>query len=121
MDSNKVLSKEEIAKKKMKSQRKKEEKERIKRENIPIITTLTIIENIFSRQEMVTDPATRHVLFVDKLCMIIDIGRAAFESLQQTKLTRESREKFEKVDKLLKDSLLSLIEWIQTPQIMQNV
>ena len=115
IDSEKRIAKE----KKKKEMEKKEEEKTIANQNQIMNVVLGVIENIFSRLEMVVEPVARNLMFIDKLCLTLDFSIAGLQNAP-IKMRPKTKERCDKVAKMLRVYLRGLIEWIQAPIYGQN-
>ncbi len=75
---------------------------------------LSMIENIINRHEKIIDPVTRHLLFTDKLCLIIDICMGAMASaIIIHNLSDDIIKRTEIIGHKVEKQIQELMEWIQ--------
>lgn len=81
---------------------------------------ISIIDRIMTRYQHVKDPATRHMLFVDKFCILLDtvIGMLDSQPIDDASDDsfdgKELRVKAKKLASDLQSEMAMLLEWIQT-------
>ena len=94
----------------------KQEKRRLKDEIRSIKIGLRTVENILLRQRNIEDAALRYTIFVDKLCLIFDVGTAFLqEYFNDEKYPEDLKERIDDLSETLKDDLSQLMKWIQSP------
>lgn len=80
-------------------------------------TVLGLMERDFIRQQSIRDPMTRHIVFLEKLCLLTDMAMAAFENAAQS-LPEENADLKRRLESVLantNDRIMGLIDWIQQP------
>jgi len=91
-----------------------EDAKRMKDEQQYVETSLNTINNMFARLKGIPDPSTRHCLFVDKLCLLLDMSMALLQ-VRMKEYTPEIRNKAETTLANLQKQLQELFEWLQNP------
>lgn len=86
----------------------KNKKEYNKRMEIAV----NVISNILSRYRNLNDPGMRHMMFVDKLYIVLDVMLGAFESVDE--VTPEVKQKIDKLIDETKKDLNDLSKWIMS-------
>ena len=77
-------------------------------------TVISVLESVLSRQALVKDNVTKHLLFLDKLCLSLDVAMAML-SMQLKDTNPELKDRGVKIADQIKKEIESLIEWIQNP------
>lgn len=91
-----------------------EDAKKMKDEQLQVEMTLNSINNMFARLKGIADPGTRHCLFVDKLCMSLDILMGLLQ-VRLKEYTPDIRNKAETTLSNLQKQLQDLFEWLQNP------
>ena len=95
---------------------KNDEKDRKKNEyNKTISIFNATIERIMKRQSSSPDPATRHTIFLNNICLGLDIALASFES-NSDDISEENLIRTRKNIDNFSEELDKLFQWIQSPQ-----
>ncbi len=79
-----------------------------------ISMAIAVLENMFSRQDLVVDPAARHLMFLEKLCLTLDVGLASMAMLPDT-ISPDVKERANKMGQKLQQHLEDLVRWVQAP------
>ena len=96
-----------------KEKRKKRER---KERNMAIRIGVGMASSLLTRQQSVSDQATRSMMFVDKLLLLLDGGLPAMQALQHRfKLPDDIMSSIEQVGKLMRVEVNKLMQWIQKP------
>jgi hypothetical protein len=93
---------------------------RIKKEREQFTIVLNTITNMVERTRGIKDPATRNCMFVDKLCLIIDVGMGFLQSQATFQEDRELKMKAYETISVLKSQLEDLFTWLETPSYNPN-
>lgn len=75
---------------------------------------MSTYKRIENRHKSYEDPALRYTVLVDKFCLLIDFGLAAFLSYNSD-LPTESLKEVEDMADSMSEELNSLLSWIRTP------
>lgn len=76
------------------------------------------VENMMTRSERITDPMTRHLIFLDKLALVFDGTLAAGEAfvnnqLEDPEMIDDYKSRMKKLITQIKNEMNELTEWIQ--------
>ena len=101
-------------------ERRQEEAERKEKErkerNMTIRIGVGMALSLITRQQTVDDPATRSMMFVDKLLMIMDGTMPFLNSLRyRYDLPTDIVSSMEKVHKQIREEVNRLMQWVQNP------
>lgn len=107
-----TLDKEKIEKKS--AEEEKKEKEYHKRVELFINVT----SNILSRYRNLKDPVMRHMMFIDKLYLILDFGLGAMETIDD--IPPQLKQKIDTLIDDTKKDLSDLSQWIMTANSTNN-
>lgn len=91
----------------------------LSKDELHILTALNIVENMLQRNRSVPDPATRALLFVDKLLMVIDV-LTGFLKTHSHKYSDPLKNKIDVTSNNLQKELQFITEWILHPQYSPN-
>ncbi len=76
-----------------------------------------MMQSLLSRQSSVGDPATRAMMFVDKLLLMLDVGLPFLNALQvRYDIDQETVALIESVTAQMKKEVQALMLWVQHPQ-----
>lgn len=92
-----------------------EESKKLEKDELQIAALLNVFENMLKRNRSVPDPATRTLLFVDKLLMVIDVLTGYLKTYSY-KYSEPLQQRIDTTSNDLQKELQFITEWILHPQ-----
>jgi len=74
--------------------------------------TINVINNVLARQRRTKDPVIKYSMFLDKICLSIDILLGLLNSIE---VSPDVKSEMESSSKELQNEICSLLDWIQQP------
>ena len=89
------------------------------KEHMMVLNTVVMsVQSLFHRQRVVKDPATRAIMFVDKLLMLLDVAMPLLNSLSyKYRVEEDIQQRIKTTSDQIRKEIDFLMLWIQHPHL----